>query len=91
MSHVNAFLTHVENTVSDLQGANLEAAFGAGVAGFVDLVKEARLYAPVGDAGESVLMREPFPDFLALVYPCYLDALCSHGYYLLDFCVSAHG
>ena len=47
-------------------------------------MREARAHAPVVDAGESVLMREPFLDFLKLVYPCYLDAMSSHGYYLSD-------
>ena len=85
MSNVSAFLTHVEITVNGMQGANAVAAIGAGVAEFTDLVREACSCAPVGNADDSVLEREPFPNFFDLVYPCYLDALCSHGYYLSDW------
>ena len=78
ISNVDEFLRRVENTVDDLQDANLDKALGAGVVAFVDLVteaKEACAHALVVDAGESVLVREPFQDFFNLVYPCYLDAL----------------
>eukprot|EP00959_Pyramimonas_sp_CCMP1952_P155573 3254458-Pyramimonas_sp.AAC.1 len=78
------FLEHVNNTVAHLHDANVDRAFGAGVGDFVEIVKEARLHAPVVDAGESVMVREPFEDFFTLVYPCYLEALCSDGYYLSD-------
>eukprot|EP00959_Pyramimonas_sp_CCMP1952_P452747 9467105-Pyramimonas_sp.AAC.1 len=84
MNNVDTFLTHFNNTVADLQDANVDRAFRAGVGDFVGLVEEARAHAPVVDAGESVLVQEPFEDFFALVYPCYLEALCSDGYYLSD-------
>ncbi|CAK0884980.1 unnamed protein product [Prorocentrum cordatum] len=70
-SNMDVFLRHLEATVNDLQDADVDKAFGAGVGRFVDLVREARASAPVVDAGESVLSREPFQDFLSIVYPCY--------------------
>ena len=41
------------------------------------------------------MVHEPFEDFFRLVYPCYLEALCSDGYYLSDLellllCACAH-
>ena len=79
VSNVDEFLMHVANTAEAVQDANI-----AGVFDFVALVREARENALVVDAGESVLVREPFQDFLKLVYPCYLNALSSHGYFLSD-------
>ena len=68
---------HVENIVSDLQDADTDKAFCVGLWDFFDLVEEARKHAPVVDAGESVLVREPFQNFFNIVCPCYLDALSS--------------
>mgnify|MGYP001292936738 CR=1 FL=1 len=79
VSNVGEFLMHVANTAEAVQDANI-----AGVFDFVEVVREARENALVVDAGESVLVREPFQDFLKLVYPCYLNALSSHGYFLSD-------
>ena len=38
MNNVDASLTHVNNTVADLQDANVDRAFRAGVGDFVELV-----------------------------------------------------
>ena len=84
VSNVDDFLMHVRNTAEAVQDANIVRAIGAGVFDFVELVREARENAPVVDAGESVLVREPFQDFFKLVYPCYLNDLSSHGYCLSD-------
>ncbi|CAK0845689.1 unnamed protein product, partial [Prorocentrum cordatum] len=66
MNNVGDFPTHVNRTVADLQDANVDRAFRAGVCDFVALVEEARLHAPVVDAGGSVLVREPLEDFFTL-------------------------
>eukprot|EP00959_Pyramimonas_sp_CCMP1952_P306637 6417467-Pyramimonas_sp.AAC.1 len=63
MNNVDDFLTHVNNTVADLQDANVDRAFGAGVGDLVELAEGARLRAPVVDGGEFVLMQEPVEDF----------------------------
>ena len=49
---------------------------------FAEVVTDAQRYAE--DAWQPVLEHAPFADFVDLVYPRYLDAMASDGYYLSD-------
>ena len=76
------FLYKVNDVVQHLGGDDIERL--KDVFRFAEVVEDAQRYASNSEAWQSVSEHAPFANFLELVYPRYLDAMASDGYYLSD-------
>ena len=76
------FLYRVNDAVQHVGGDDIERL--EDVFRFAEVVEDAQRYASNAEAWQSVLEHAPFANFFELVYPRYLDAMASDGYYLSD-------
>ena len=80
--NLQSLLEKVEDVVGQLDGDDIERV--QDVFRFADVVKDAQRYASSAEAWKPVLENPPFANFFELVYPRYLDAMASEGYFLSD-------
>ena len=76
------FLYKVNDVVQHFGGDDIERV--EDVFRFAEVVEDAERYAWNAEAWQPVLEHAPFANFFELVYPRYLDAMASDGYYLSD-------
>ena len=78
----NGFLIKVEHVISDMSSDNIEKA--ADVFEFSELVSKAKVFRQRLHHGASALVREPFDGFFRMIYPKYVAAMATDGYFLSD-------